>query len=200
MLSLTSLAQNWGELCCQYASQMSPLARCYCQHQPGKYVAGCPRSSKPCTDLYFFIWQICLFLWKNCVDAVFKCLLVPDVSKTACPQCRSLPQCISEKHLAYQAARRGLMNRLCDLPPDRRKHRQQHWNQRQRQTVILRHSSRIMTCSHNMVRYTELYQYQQVLHGYNTVYYCIVLKWNHMYVTDAMVLSSYCSRVYTVVF
>lgn len=78
-------------------------------------------------------------------------LLIPCVSKPACPWCGSLPQCISEKQLAYQAAGRGLMNRLCDLPPDRRRDRQPHWNQRQKQTVILRHNCRVLTYSYNMV-------------------------------------------------
>lgn len=152
MLSLTSLAQNWVELRCQYASQMSLLVRCYCQHQPDKYVASCLWPSKPYTDSYFFIWQICLFLWKKthrCCSQHVCYLLVPDVTKTACPWCGSLPQCISEKQLAYQAAGRGLMNRLCDLPPDRQRHRQQHWSQRQRQSYRS-YSHRVVTWSYKM--------------------------------------------------
>lgn len=102
---------------------------------PDKYGADCLWPSKPCTDLYFFLSDRFASSFgkrnqRGCCSQHVCYLPVPGVSKTACPWCGSLPQCISEKQLAYQAAGRGLMNRLCDLPPDRQRDRQQHWSQR----------------------------------------------------------------------
>lgn len=141
MRPLTRLPQN----CAVNMPQTSPLARCYCQHLSDKCVAGCCWPSEPREQLYFlFSSDRLLSLPKGGIKTTCRralnCLLVPI--RTSCLWCGSFPQYVSEsKQSAHQAARRGLMNRLCELPPDRRWHTQQHRNHKRS------HWRTVMVCS-----------------------------------------------------
>lgn len=92
---------------------MSPLARCYCQDRPDENGAECLWPSKPCADLYFSIWQICLFLWKKkCVDAVLSTSATVSavswsIKNQPAPHVALSHSASARKQLANQAAGRG---------------------------------------------------------------------------------------------